>query len=142
MLNLSDLAAQHTCVTKSKTGGSQKHKNIPIVVPITEPSFFAQALCANYPVSISKSHSKCSGRFSYSKQRSRVNRRVKAENVIVPFDFSTPSPDDIVKSKQKAAFSREPFRKCRNKASKLLYACAFVAAKYLLHRALLQFNAS
>ena len=118
LLNLSDLAAQHkSVVIKPKTDQSQKHRNIPIVVPKTEPSQFAKALGASFSNLILKSHSKCSrrssrsSRFSYCKQSAGTKSIVIPEHVIVPFDFSTPSPDDIVKSKQKAAFSRESYRK-------------------------------
>ncbi|XP_070556539.1 uncharacterized protein [Ptychodera flava] len=43
--------------------------------------------------------------FAYKRQKS-VSRQDCNHATIIPFDFSTPSPDDIVKDKQKGAFSR------------------------------------
>ncbi|XP_060081129.1 uncharacterized protein LOC132560482 isoform X2 [Ylistrum balloti] len=46
-------------------------------------------------------------KFSYQVQMSTVKENLtKVNENIVPFDFSTPSPDDIVKKKQNLAFTR------------------------------------
>ncbi|XP_078681500.1 uncharacterized protein LOC144916281 isoform X1 [Branchiostoma floridae x Branchiostoma belcheri] len=71
---------------------------------MSQPSPFAQALCCK------DCHYKQAGnhpRFSYYHQR-KGQRSVSPVQVaqIVPFDFSTPSPDDVVKKKQKGAFTR------------------------------------
>lgn len=45
-------------------------------------------------------------KFSYIYQMKHVKKSADVVKKIVPFDFSTPSPDDIVKTKQQAAFTR------------------------------------
>ncbi|XP_078596815.1 uncharacterized protein LOC144873374 isoform X1 [Branchiostoma floridae x Branchiostoma japonicum] len=71
---------------------------------ISRPSPFAQALCCKECRYIRAGNHP---RFTYHHQR-RGQRSVSPVQVaqIVPFDFSTPSPDDVVKKKQKAAFTR------------------------------------
>ncbi|XP_035664403.1 uncharacterized protein LOC118407912 isoform X4 [Branchiostoma floridae] len=71
---------------------------------ISRPSPFAQALCCKECRYIRAGNHP---RFTYHHQR-KGQRSVSPVQVaqIVPFDFSTPSPDDVVKKKQKAAFTR------------------------------------
>ena len=70
-----------------------------------QASFLGQVLClydCNYKVNKKRKYSQ----FSYSHQMKHIKRSCNIMNEIIPFDFTTPSPDDIVKSKQKAAFTR------------------------------------
>ena len=79
-------------------------------VPSTAASVFGQALCMSNKSSCSceKERSVMYPAFSY--QRQTVGSPVIDHgpiNELKSFDFSTPSPDDIVKTKQKAAFTRD-----------------------------------
>lgn len=73
-----------------------------------EPSVFALAMCMR----VRKESLRKSARhkaFLFSKQMERVKERVQCAPLhhITPFSFDTPSPDDIVKAKQRKAFTRE-----------------------------------
>ncbi|XP_076083917.1 uncharacterized protein LOC143054757 isoform X1 [Mytilus galloprovincialis] len=70
-----------------------------------QASFLGQVLClydCNYKVNKKRKYN----RFSYIHQMKHIKRSCNIMNEIIPFDFTTPSPDDIVRSKQKAAFTR------------------------------------
>ncbi len=81
-------------------------------VVIAKPSIFGQALCSN----LSKPHQSksCSyPKFAYMRQISNPRHSpVKEKKPIKVFDFSTPSPDDIVKHRQKGAFTRTGGKNC------------------------------
>jgi hypothetical protein len=91
----------------------QEIKDIPKEI-LTKPSLFATVLCSKSrkrqltPVEArvfkrTLSHPK----FSYSQQLSQgIKTPDLHDSDLIPFDFATPSPDDIVKEKQKAAFTR------------------------------------
>lgn len=72
------------------------------------PSAFAVTLCLHYPPKRCKRQAvNLHTAFSYNRQM----REVKINEIgpllaITPFDFKSPSPDDIVKSGQKKAFAR------------------------------------
>jgi hypothetical protein len=69
-------------------------------------SYVGQVLCLNQcKYNTSKdSRKRKYFKFSYIYQMKHVKKSTDVMKKIVPFDFSTPSPDDIVKSRQKAAF--------------------------------------
>ncbi|XP_063408361.1 uncharacterized protein LOC134691824 isoform X2 [Mytilus trossulus] len=70
-----------------------------------QASFLGQVLClydCNYKINKKRKY----GQFSYTHQMKNIKRSCNIMNEIIPFDFTTPSPDDIVRSKQKAAFTR------------------------------------
>ncbi|XP_052098618.1 uncharacterized protein LOC127733294 isoform X1 [Mytilus californianus] len=70
-----------------------------------QASFLGQVLClydCNYKLNKKRKYSQ----FSYIHQMKYIKRSCDIMNEIIPFDFTTPSPDDIVRSKQKAAFTR------------------------------------
>lgn len=71
-------------------------------------SYVGQVLCLNQcKYNTSKDTRKRKYfKFSYIYQMKHVKKSTDVMKKIVPFDFSTPSPDDIVKSRQKAAFTR------------------------------------
>ena len=78
-------------------------------------SAFGQALTASYhkPKLFAQTQQRLIenashySQFSYAKQYMRSNSpELNLGVAIVPFDFATPSPDDVVKEKQKAAFTR------------------------------------
>ena len=115
-VDLSALAAQHKMqpsapvpsqmaqVLAAKLTPKPAGKVMQVV--IAKPSIFGQALCSN----LSKPHQykSCSyPKFSYTRQMSNPRHSpIKEKKPIKVFDFSTPSPDDIVKHKQKGAFTR------------------------------------
>ncbi len=127
-VDLTQLAAQHRPTTAKVSGAtsipqstesneSTRHISSEQAV-VREPSVFGQALCARFkpsrppPTSPHTDHppnrSIAHHKFSYRQQISRdLERQYSGQTEIDPFDFSTPSPDDIVKTKQKAAFTRE-----------------------------------
>ncbi len=115
-VDLSALAAQHKMqpsapvpsqmaqVLAAKLTPKPAGKVMQVV--IAKPSIFGQALCSN----LSKPHQSksCSfPKFSYTRQMSNPRHSpIKEKKPIKVFDFGTPSPDDIVKHKQKGAFTR------------------------------------
>ncbi|XP_057219444.1 HBS1-like protein isoform X2 [Triplophysa rosa] len=74
-----------------------------------DPSVFALAMCMRVRKGKSWRKSARHKAFLYSKQMERVKERVQCAPLhhITPFSFDTPSPDDIVKAKQRRAFTRE-----------------------------------
>ncbi|XP_015203460.1 HBS1-like protein isoform X2 [Lepisosteus oculatus] len=74
-----------------------------------EPSVFALTLSAQFPCKNLRKKTVCTHRaFLYSKQMKSVKRKVQGPLFdIIPFDFQTPSPDDVVKANQKKAFMRD-----------------------------------
>nr|XP_055043801.1 HBS1-like protein isoform X2 [Misgurnus anguillicaudatus] len=75
-----------------------------------EPSIFALAMCVRGRRRKSlRSKAARHNAFLYSKQMETVKERVQCAPLhhITPFNFDTPSPDDIVKANQRKAFTRE-----------------------------------
>ncbi|XP_056588610.1 HBS1-like protein isoform X3 [Triplophysa dalaica] len=74
-----------------------------------DPSVFALAMCIRVGKDKSLPKTVRHKAFLYSKQMERVKERVQCGPLhhITPFSFDTPSPDDIVKAKQRRAFTRE-----------------------------------
>lgn len=72
------------------------------------PSAFAVTLCLRYPPKRCKRQTlNLHKAFSYNRQMQEVKiNEIGPLLAIAPFDFKSPSPDDIVKSGQKKAFSR------------------------------------
>ncbi|XP_059838464.1 HBS1-like protein isoform X2 [Hypanus sabinus] len=70
-----------------------------------EPSWFALAICFQNPIKKKKKSLLIHNSFLYSRQ---VPERMEKDQGLLfeikPFDFSTPSPDDIVKASQKKVF--------------------------------------
>ncbi|XP_036405392.1 HBS1-like protein isoform X2 [Megalops cyprinoides] len=81
--------------------------HIPSV--FARPSVFALTLSVRLPSKSFRKRSACTyGAFLYSKQMQLVRAKEQGPLFnITPFDFRTPSPDDIVKANQKKAFTRE-----------------------------------
>ncbi|KAK2168907.1 hypothetical protein LSH36_13g08047 [Paralvinella palmiformis] len=103
--NLSDLAAKHEVhMSKSKTEKVQKTIIVPVLVSMTRPSLFARILCSKYTAAQTGVQKASCGKFCYDRQALGKKHIEQVKYDIRPFDFSTPSPDDIVKTKQKAAF--------------------------------------
>lgn len=81
---------------------------------LAEPSKFARSLCLMYlgpkrkRAAQGSPGSKCAKRFQFQRQASMTKYQEEVEYVhdVTPFDFTTPSPDDIVTQRQKAAFGR------------------------------------
>lgn len=69
-------------------------------------SILGQVLCLECGVCKSAIVKRKYPKFSYNCQAKYVKKTEVVIHKIIPFDFSTPSPDDIVKSRQKAAFTR------------------------------------
>ncbi|XP_064624404.1 uncharacterized protein LOC135485936 isoform X2 [Lineus longissimus] len=91
---------------------SQEQIKIPKEI-LRKPSLFATILCSKSqtrqltPIEArlfkrDPSHSV----FSYTRQTSLKKKVTDSQNDLKPFGFLTPSPDDIVKNRQKAAFTR------------------------------------
>ncbi|XP_065141535.1 HBS1-like protein isoform X2 [Paramisgurnus dabryanus] len=75
-----------------------------------EPSIFALAMCVRGRRRKSlRSKAARHNAFLYSKQMETVKERVQCAPLhhITPFNFDTPSPDDVVKANQRKAFTRE-----------------------------------
>ncbi|XP_066556238.1 HBS1-like protein isoform X2 [Amia ocellicauda] len=74
-----------------------------------KPSVFAMSLSVQLPFKNFKKKTVYTHRaFLYSKQMQLVKKKDQGPLFkITPFDFQTPSPDDIIKSNQKKAFMRE-----------------------------------
>ncbi|XP_033644737.1 uncharacterized protein LOC117304412 isoform X1 [Asterias rubens] len=83
----------------------------------SKPSVFARTLCAEYinqspqrmkvaSCILNKLHSKPikHRQFSYRRQKSWTESPADNKEEVVVFDFSTPSPDDVVKQRQSGAF--------------------------------------
>ena len=122
-ISLSDLAKLHSKVTsvseqnvnkefKIDEDKTQKDQSVSVMPPVlsmesskfnAEASDFGKALCA-VCLQNRKSSSRKFTKFAYTHQISSKHRPETALYKIVPFDFSTPSPDDRVLNKQKAAF--------------------------------------
>ena len=90
------------------------------VCRLAKPTPFARTLSAvpNPPnrADCRKQNALLCARFSYFHQTGavgKVYRRRYGSNAqtLIPFDFSTPSPDDIVRQKQKLAFGKRASRK-------------------------------
>ena len=114
-IDLSALAAQHKLPEQHYTDQVTALKLPPKVlkeVLTTKPSIFGQTLCCNYsqvspPVKLHGSKSLFYPKFSFVRQMSHSSNSPEIDvNPLVPFDFSTPSPDDIVLRKQEGAFTR------------------------------------
>ena len=114
-IDLSALAAQHKLPEQHRTDQVTPLKLPPKLlkeVLTTKPSIFGQTLCCNYSqacpgVKLDVSKSIFYPKFSFIRQISHSsNSPVIDVNPLVPFDFSTPSPDDIVLRKQQGAFTR------------------------------------
>lgn len=70
-----------------------------------EPSWFALAMCFQNPMRKNKNSLLIHKSFLYSRQvPERIGKDQDTLLEIQPFDFSTPSPDDIVKASQKKIF--------------------------------------
>ena len=111
-IDLSALAAQHKLPEQHRTDQVTPLKLPPKLlkeVLTTKPSIFGQTLCCNYSqaspgVKLDVSKSIFYPKFSFIRQISHSsNSPVIDVNPLVPFDFSTPSPDDIVLRKQQGA---------------------------------------
>ncbi|XP_064412143.1 uncharacterized protein LOC135355694 [Latimeria chalumnae] len=74
-----------------------------------KPSAFALTLCFHYPqVGVKKPALGVHKAFLYSRQIQDIKCKDQGPLLtIAPFDFKAPSPDDIVKTSQKRAFTRE-----------------------------------
>ena len=124
-VDLSALAAQHKMPESSqnvqvpKKEISKKVKSANEVLT-TKPSIFGHALCSNYAsVKLETKSSASKGlsypKFSFIRQISKgSNSPTLDTRPVVPFDFSTPSPDDIVLKKQQSAFTRTGTRSIRS----------------------------
>ena len=85
------------------------HSQSDSLQTMARASFFAEALCycnSVKPTKTSHTFAK-NAKFQYASQAMVTSAPVKYNRTIRPFDFSTPSPDDIVKVKQKSAFTRD-----------------------------------
>ncbi|XP_053435816.1 uncharacterized protein LOC128577584 [Nycticebus coucang] len=73
------------------------------------PSAFASTLCLRYPLKSCKRRTSDRYKtFLYSRQVQDIkDKEISPLVAITPFDFKSASPDDIVKAKQKKAFTRE-----------------------------------
>ncbi|XP_014706063.2 HBS1-like protein isoform X3 [Equus asinus] len=73
------------------------------------PSAFASTLCLRYPLKSCKRRTlDLYKTFLYSRQVQDIkDKEISPLIAITPFDFKSASPDDIVKSNQKKAFTRE-----------------------------------
>ena len=114
-IDLSVLAAQHKLPEQHRTNKVTHLKLPPKLlkeVPTTKPSIFGQTLCCNYSqvspgVKLDLSKNLFYPKFSFVRQMSHSSSSPVIDvNPLVPFDFSTPSPDDIVLRKQQGAFTR------------------------------------
>ena len=85
------------------------HSQSDSLQTMARASFFAEALCYGNSVKPTKtSHTFTkNSKFLYASQAMVTSAPVKCNRTIRPFDFSSPSPDDIVKVKQKSAFTRD-----------------------------------
>ena len=79
----------------------------------THASLLGKTLCLKVRVKKACKFRKCeTKRFSYQSQiKGNDKKTPELLRKIIPYDFSDPSPDDIVKQRQKAAFSRTGERK-------------------------------
>ena len=122
-INLAELASRHgeSYQKDFPTAESKKTKCLKsgIVRPFcvlnvktAKPSLFGQAICvgtscrktSSVP---SKQANRTHPKFSYKQQISYDGSAVDQDvRSLVPFSFSTPSPDDIIKAKQRGAFTR------------------------------------
>lgn len=115
-IDLSALAAQHVVRAKAQ----QKDAVVaarPVIsqveVSSAKPSVFGRAVCSHYSEGEKLDARPVFARgvnfpkFSFKQQMSRTETGLIIDSYkIVPFDFSTPSPDDVVQEKQKGAFTR------------------------------------
>ena len=100
--------------SRSRAGPDSKHQKIPPYFSISaQPSIFGRALCCqNCHGSKLLSEQKPKKnflypKFSYVRQIStKFGAPTVPENRVRPFDFTTPSPDDIVRDRQRGAFTR------------------------------------
>ena len=118
-IDLSALAAQHKIPTRSVRPAVATKASTPSLsdsalssdVVMAKPSVFGKAICGQYPKVNCEAKSVLARRlkfpqFSFTKQTKDSAQYSPEEPPLVPFDFATPSPDDIVLRKQEAAFTR------------------------------------
>ncbi|KAK6489750.1 hypothetical protein HHUSO_G6654 [Huso huso] len=104
-------SANNQSLCKCKTGHVSKRQTMTVSWSkelSAKPSVFALALSVQYPPrGFRKQVLGIHKAFLYSKQMQVVKRKDQGPLFkIAPFDFQTPSPDDIIKAKQKKAFTR------------------------------------
>ncbi|MGH0140568.1 UNVERIFIED_CONTAM: hypothetical protein FKN15_030495 [Acipenser sinensis] len=104
-------SANNQSLCKCKTGHVSKRRTMTVSWSkelSAKPSVFALALSVQYPPRGFRKHVLGIHKaFLYSKQMQVVKRKDQGPLFkIAPFDFQTPSPDDIIKAKQKKAFTR------------------------------------
>lgn len=96
---------------KQQLGINEENRIIDVKYLLKSPSSIGKTLCHKM-AKVKQNQSKDSVRyrkkhFRYSHQVRNLKKGVEVKlSKITPFDFSTPSPDDVVKEKQKLAFNR------------------------------------
>lgn len=97
---------------KIKRGLASKRQDLSlswVKALCARPSAFALTLCLRYPPKGYKRHTTGMHKaFLYSRQVQDVKpKEIAPVTAITPFDFKSASPDDIVKAKQRKAFTRQ-----------------------------------
>lgn len=123
-VNLAELASRHSASYSQKKGQESKiysskrdtWQSLAVAkVRSTRASIFGHALCSSATKSYSTPPAKViisQSKFSYRRQISHdATDKSNVFKKITPFDFSTQSPDDIVKKRQRCAFTRTGERK-------------------------------